>query len=100
MSENAGTDDRGADDNGADDNGAESSRHARTRRRWRRILIPAGIVVAILLVIGVVTSLTPWPSAMIIRAVFQQGGTAAAAEMQPYVPATELRELDAVSYGG
>jgi len=87
MSENADTDDHGAE-----------SRHARTRRRWRRVLIPVGILVAILLVIGVVTSLTPWPSAMIIRAVFQQGGTAAAAEMQPYVPATELREREAVPY--
>lgn len=81
------------------DRGDETSPSVRVRRRRRRVLIAAGVVVAILVVVGVVTSLTPWPSAMIIRAVFQQGGAAAAAEMQPYVPATELRELDGVSYG-
>lgn len=70
----------------------------RKRRRGRGLLVAAGVVVAILLVCAVVTSVTPWPSAMLIRAVFQQGGTATAAEMQRHVPAAELRELDAVPY--
>ena len=62
------------------------------------MLIPAGVVVGLLLVVAVVTSLTPWPSAMLIRAVFQQGGAAAVAEMEPYAPASGLRELDDVPY--
>lgn len=70
----------------------------RTRRRWRRVLIPAGVVLVGLLVVGVVSAVTPWPSAMIIRAVFQQGGAAAVAEMTPYAPASGLRELDDVPY--
>jgi acetyl esterase/lipase len=56
------------------------------------------MIVAVLAIAGVVSAVTPWPSAMIIRAVFQQGGAAAVAEMTPYAPASGLRELADVRY--
>lgn len=71
---------------------------AQPRHRWLRVVLWIGVpLVAILVVISIVTSVTPWPSAMIIRSVFERGGAATVAEMQPYVPDTPLREqLDVV----
>ncbi|SFS17644.1 Acetyl esterase/lipase [Microbacterium sp. cf046] len=85
------------DESGAGADAGDSPGAGRTRRR-RRLLISLGVVIGIVLIVAVVTSITPWPSAMVIRAVFQQGGAAAAAEMTPYVPEKPLRELDAVQY--
>jgi len=45
---------------------------------------------------AVVTSLTPWPSAMLIRSVFERSAVATVAEMTPYVPNGELREMHVV----
>lgn len=67
------------------------------RRRGRRIATLG--VVAGLTVAGVVTSLTPWPSAMLIRSVFERGGAATVAEMQPHVPDTPLTVRTGISYG-
>ncbi|WP_194410709.1 alpha/beta hydrolase [Microbacterium cremeum] len=71
----------------------------RTRtRRHRGLLISLGVVLSIVLAVVVVLSLTPWPSAMLIRAVFEQGGRSTAAEMSRHVPDTPLRELTGVAY--
>src|SRR5690606_19839264 len=50
-------------------------------------------------VVVTVGSITPWPSAMLIRAVFTQGGEATAAEMKKHVPDTALTETLDISYG-
>jgi len=55
--------------------------------------------VGVLLVAGIVTSVTPWPSAMLIRSVFESGGTATAQEMAKYVPDAELNATLDVQYG-
>lgn len=74
-------------------------RRAGRRHRWPRVLLWIGIpIIAILIVVAIVTSLTPWPSAMLIRSVFERGGAATVAEMKPYVPDTELREHLDVAY--
>jgi len=73
---------------------------ARKRHRVRRtLLIACGGVLAVILVIVVVTSVTPWPSAMVIRAVFEKGGKATVAEASQYVPDTPLRTMSGVQYG-
>lgn len=56
----------------------------RRARRWTL----AGLITAFVLTLGfVVTSATPWPSTMLIRAVFTQGGEATAQEMIEHPPA-------------
>ena len=79
------------------------------KRSWWQRLRPSpraqrriGIILASVLVVGVVVSIvgrsTPWPSALVIRAVFEQGGVATAAEMTKHVPATPLSEKLDVQY--
>jgi len=81
------------------DTAVEESETTTRRRPWRRTKITLGVIVSVLLVVGVVASLTPWPSAMLIRAVFEQGGAATVKEMTPYVPDDEqLREETGVQY--
>jgi acetyl esterase/lipase len=58
-------------------------------RRWRRVLT---VLVAVVAVVSIVTSATPWPSAMLIRWVFDQGGAATSAELARHVPEAELTE--------
>ena len=70
----------------------------KTPRRHRGLWITLGSIVGLLLVIAIITSLTPWPSAMLIRSVFERGGTATVAEMTPYVPDVDLREVRGVAY--
>ena len=77
----------------------EDSVEPKPHRRWRKTKITLGIVLAIVLVVVVVGALTPWPSAMVIRAVFTQGGDATAAEMDKHVPDTALTETLDLSYG-
>lgn len=71
---------------------------AKPRRRWRKTKITLGILVAVVLVVLAVTSITPWPSAMVIRSVFTQGGDATAEEMDGHVPDTALTETLDVAY--
>lgn len=83
-----------SDDTGAMPEG--QSQHSRRRRLW----IALAVVVVIMLVAAIVTSVTPWPSAMLIRATFESSATATVAEMEQYVPAGQLREVHDVRYGG
>lgn len=79
---------------------AEETDHPKkTRRPWRRTKITLLVVVAVALVVAIVGSVTPWPSALVIRSVFTQGGDATAAEMDKHVPNTELTETADVAYG-
>lgn len=77
----------------------ESARPKHVRRPWHRTKIAVGVVVAVVAVVAIVGSLTPWPSAMIIRAVFTKGGEETAAEMDKYVSDTKLTEKLDVAYG-
>nr|WP_314840999.1 alpha/beta hydrolase [uncultured Microbacterium sp.] len=76
----------------------ESVRPERSRRPWRRTRIALAIVVGTAAVVAIVGSITPWPSAMIIRAVFTKGGDDTAAEMDKHVPDTKLTEKLDVAY--
>lgn len=66
------------------------------RRRWpRRLAWTAVIAVGA----AAAFSVTPWPAAMIVRAVFGQNGAATVAEMERHVPDTPLTAKLGVSYG-
>lgn len=79
---------------------AESNEQAPARapHRWRKTKITLTVLLAVVLVVGIIGAVTPWPSAMIIRAVFTQGGEATVAEMNRHVPDTELTETLDVAY--
>lgn len=83
----------------AHDHDTAPARLAKKRRPWRRTKIAAACVVGVTAVVAIVGSLSPWPSAMIIRAVFTKGGAETAAEMQKHVPDTALTERLDVAYG-
>jgi len=81
---------------------ATDERPATRRRpgRARRVLaFVVGGLAAIVLAAVIVSSVTPWPSAMIIRSVFEQGGRATTAEMLRHVPDEPLRTVKDVQYG-
>jgi len=78
---------------------AESDHPKKARRPWHRTKLALGIIVAVVAVVAIIGSISPWPSAMIIRAVFTKGGDATAAEMDKHVPDTKLDEQLDVSYG-
>ena len=59
----------------------EPARPTKARKPWHRTKIALGIIVAVVAVVAIVGTITPWPSAMVIRAVFTQGGEETAAEM-------------------
>jgi acetyl esterase/lipase len=79
---------------------SEATGQTRTvrRHRHRGLLITLGVVLFVVLAGVVVTSVTPWPSAMLIRAVFEQGGHATAAEMDRHVPDTPVRATTGIPY--
>jgi acetyl esterase/lipase len=68
-------------------------------KRARRGIGVATAVVAGGLVVSIVTSATPWPSALLIRSVFEAGAHSTVDEMLPYVPDTKLVEHPDVVYG-
>lgn len=76
------------------DAAAETTRSRSRSRRKVVLLSLLGIVV----VVGIVSALTPWPSAMLIRWVFTAGAEATVAEMLPHVPDTPLSETLDVAY--
>ena len=79
---------------------AEESDHPKKARRpWHRTKVALGVIIAVVAVVAIIGSISPWPSAMIIRAVFTKGGDATAAEMEKHVPDTKLTETLDVSYG-
>jgi acetyl esterase/lipase len=67
-------------------------------RATRRIGIVLGSVLAVVIVASIVLGSTPWPSALLIRAVFTQGGVATAAETTRHIPATPLNQKLDVQY--
>ena len=82
-----------------DAHAAESARPKKARKPWHRTKVAVGIVVAVAAVVAIIGTLTPWPSAMIIRSVFTKGGDETAAEMDRHVPDTKLDVTQDVAYG-
>lgn len=79
---------------------AEESAHPkRVRKPWHRTKVAVGIVVAVVAVLAIIVTISPWPSAMVIRAVFTKGGDETAAEMDKHVPDTKLTVTKDVAYG-
>ena len=76
----------------------ESARPKKARTPWHRTKVALAVAVAVVAVIAIVGSLTPWPSAMIIRSVFTKGGDDTAAEMDRHVPDTKLSVQQDVAY--
>ena len=76
----------------------ESDRPQRARRPWHRTKVAVGLVLLVTAVVAIIGALTPWPSAMLIRAVFTKGGDETAAEMDKHVPDTTLTEQLDVAY--
>ncbi|WP_395638520.1 alpha/beta hydrolase [Pseudolysinimonas sp.] len=70
-------------------------------RPWYRR--PARVIPTVLLASGIVVALvaaiSPWPAALLIRAVFQDEAQKTVAEMEPYAPTGGLTEHLDVSYG-
>jgi acetyl esterase/lipase len=77
---------------------ATGETHTVHRRRHRGLSITLGVVLFAVLAVVVITSITPWPSAMLIRAVFERGGHETAAEMERHVPDTPVREMTGIPY--
>ena len=61
---------------------------------WRTLVVLAGLVVVTVLVFTV----SPWPSALIIRQVFQDGAKKTAAIMAPYAPTSGVESVLDVQY--
>ncbi|RFA07189.1 esterase [Subtercola boreus] len=78
---------------------SRSARMVRPGLLSSRAAFRLAVVAAILLVVLLVTSGTSWPSAMLIRAVFEAGGNSAVKEMEPFVTDTPLTEQLDVQYG-
>ncbi|WP_416403719.1 alpha/beta hydrolase [Arthrobacter sp. LFS091] len=56
------------------------------------------LAILVLLVVLLVLSATPWPSAMLIRSVFERGAQSTIDEMTPYVPDTPLQAQTGIAY--
>ncbi|MEV4775840.1 alpha/beta hydrolase [Microbacterium sp. LWH12-1.2] len=78
--------------------GQNTDERKAARRPWHRTKVTVGVLAALVVAVVVVGSITPWPSAMLIRSVFTKGGDETAAEMDKHVPDTELTETLDVSY--
>lgn len=71
------------------------------RRLWRSPFLwwPVGVFSALVVVSVVVFNVSPWPSALIIRQVFQDGAKKTAAIMAPYAPTSGVESIYNVQYG-
>ncbi|MFJ4170646.1 alpha/beta hydrolase [Paenarthrobacter sp. NPDC089714] len=74
----------------------EVERSGRRKRPWRLRKLDLAIVVVLIVLLAL--SATPWPSAMVIRSVFERGAKDTVDEMLPYVPDTPLQTNQGVEY--
>jgi acetyl esterase/lipase len=56
----------------------------KTFRRWALIIV--GCIVALIVATYIVFQISPWPSALVIRHIFEQGSKQTSAALQKYVP--------------
>lgn len=70
-------------------------------RHWfsKRSRVVLTVVLVLIIGVSVVSTATPWPSALLIRSVFEKGGAETAAEMERHVPegVSISQELDLTS---
>ncbi|MFJ4209320.1 alpha/beta hydrolase [Paenarthrobacter sp. NPDC089675] len=71
---------------------------AKVRRRRFSRQRKLEVVILVVLVVALALSATPWPSALLIRSVFERGAQATIDEMTPYVPTTPLKTQLGVEY--
>ncbi|MEO7015999.1 MAG: alpha/beta hydrolase [Leifsonia sp.] len=73
-----------------------------TRRRWYDSVTRVALLAIALAVVTVVvvSLLNPWPSALLIRALFEKGAQDTVSEMLPYVPKSGVAERSDIVYGG
>ena len=70
----------------------------RSHRARRAVGVTLLVFLALVIIVMIVSSITPWPSAMLIRSLFERDGTATAESMQQHVPDTPLDERLGVPY--
>jgi len=70
-----------------------------SQKAQRRIGVIGAILLAVVVIGAIVGQSTPWPSALVIRSVFEQGGAATVAELNKHLPAAPLTEHLDVQYG-
>lgn len=78
--------------------GPGSSAVLQAKRRRPSRLRKLDLAIILVLIILLALSATPWPSAMLIRSVFERGAQSTIDEMEPYVPDTPLQERSGVVY--
>ncbi|SEJ18419.1 Acetyl esterase/lipase [Arthrobacter sp. yr096] len=66
------------------------------KRTWRLRKLDLAIVLVLIILLAL--SATPWPSAMLIRSVFERGAQSTIDEMTPYIPDTPLDSRAGVVY--
>ena len=67
-------------------------------RRTRRLLYGSTIVLLCVLIVASLVSSSPWPSALVIRSVFEKGAADTVAEMKPYVPTSGIAAKTGIRY--
>ena len=70
-----------------------------SHKAQHRIGVFAAVVLAGIVLGGIVGQSTPWPSALVIRSVFEKGAADTVAEMDTHVPSATLTEHLDVQYG-
>lgn len=80
------------------DQPAGAGRLSRPGRKRSLRLKKLDIAIVLVLIVLLVLSATPWPSAMLIRSVFERGAQATIDEMTPYIPDTPLQTQAGVVY--
>ncbi|HEV7811552.1 MAG TPA: alpha/beta hydrolase [Leifsonia sp.] len=72
-----------------------------TRKHWYDSTVKVGLLALVLAMVTVivVSFVNPWPSALLIRSLFEQGAQETIAEMQPYVPKGGVDAQRDIVYG-
>lgn len=76
---------------------SEKTGKPRGSRRITGVIVAA--ILGIALVVTFVASITPWPSALLIRSIFERGAADLVVEMERHAPAEPVGERLAVPYG-
>lgn len=67
-------------------------------RSARRAVSVTALVLLIVLILSSLASASPWPSALLIRSVFEKGADETVAEMKPFVPTSGIEARTGLRY--